>query len=264
MDTLVAVAERPPALLPVRQARSTEPNATLIARIDLTPAVAIFRIRPDGPVPAFEPGQYLALGITVDGTFLQRPYSTSSPRGTTGPLEFLIRRVPDGTFTPHLWTLATGTRLRLGPPKGLFRTDRDDPRTHLFAATGTGLAPFVSMVGSSLGQRRPPRSVVVHGVSRMPELAYRELLEGWDRARPHVVYRPVISRPPGPADGPWVGPVGRLDATLGDLCDELAIDPADTVAYVCGNPQMIEAVAALLRARGLPPEAVRTEGYWTP
>lgn len=214
-------------------------------------------------MPPFEPGQYLTLGVSVDGRLIRRPYSTSSPAGTTDVLEFLIRLVPGGTFTPYLWALPTGSPVHLGRPKGLFRADKDDVRTHLFIATGTGLAPFVSMIRSAqtLSLRR---AVVVHGVSRVPELAYRDLLTRWAGDRPDSAYRPVLSRPPAPSDGCWRGYRGRLDATLGPICDELQVDPADTVAYACGNPAMITATETVLGRRGFPAEAIRSEGYWIP
>ena len=252
------------APVPVRAPRTTEPNAVLVARIDLTPSMAIFRIRPDGPVPPFEPGQYLTMGVTVDGRYICRPYSTSSPAGATHELEFLIRLVPGASFTPLLWALPHGARLRLGPPKGLFRTDPGDIRTHLFVATGTGLAPFVSMVRSSTVSPRPRRSIVVHGVSRMAELAYRDELGSLARTRPDLEYRPVLSRAPTGLDGTWHGDTGRLDTALGPICDELALDPDDLVAYICGNPGMIASVEALMLARGLPAAAIRSEGYWVP
>lgn len=260
MDIMPAT---PMAVGPAHRARRvSEPNAVLAARIDLTPSMAIFRVRPYSPSPPFEPGQYLALGISIDGRLIQRPYSTSSPAGTTDELEFLIRLVPGGTFTPFLWALPTGAPVHLGPPKGLFRTDTGDTRTHLFIATGTGLAPFVSMIRSSLTRASPPRTIVVHGVSRLPELAYRDLLGRWERDLANSAYRPVLSRPPAPTDGHWTGYRGRLDATLGPICDELEIDPRDTVVYACGNPAMITATATLLHRRGFPAEAVRSEGYW--
>jgi len=260
----IAVATPSPTRLPARAPRPTEPNAVLVARIDLTPSVAIFRIRPDGPAPVFEPGQYLTLGIVVEGRLICRPYSTSSAANTTDELEFLIRLVPGATFTPLLWALPRGARLRLGPPKGLFRLERGDTRSHLFVATGTGLAPFMSMVRTSLASAHPRRAIVVHGVSRMPELAYRAELATIARDRPNVVYRPVLSRPPTTADGQWLGDIGRLDTALGPICDELALAPADTVAYICGNPAMITAASALLIGRGFPAAAIRSEGYWVP
>ena len=90
------------------------PNATLIRRVDLTPSVARFVVRRDGPAALHVAGQYLALGIWADGRPLQRPYSTASPPTATDELEFLIRRVPHGALTPRLWELPAGARLRVG------------------------------------------------------------------------------------------------------------------------------------------------------
>lgn len=242
------------------------PNATLAERVDLTSCIARFRIRPDDGVPAFEPGQYLALGLPVDGRLLQRPYSTASPKGASEEVEFLIRRVPTGAFTPLLWELPVGARLRIGRPKGLFTMKPGDPRNHLFIATGTGLAPFVSMLetllaGGDSGER-PPRAVVVHGVSRVAELAYREQLERWASDDRGVAYAPAISRPDHPENLGWDGAVGRVDAILDALCDEHALDPLTTVAYLCGNPEMIAAVERILEARGFPSDAIVSEHYW--
>jgi ferredoxin/flavodoxin---NADP+ reductase len=238
-------------------------NATLTGRFDLTADIARFRVRPDAAPPAFEPGQYLAIGLEIEGRMIQRPYSTASARGTRDELEFLIRRVPDGTLTSRLWQLPTGARLRLGPPKGLLRLVPGNQVTHMFVATGTGLAPFVSMLRSSLPTMPALRAIVVHGVSYVPELGYRAQLERWQGLHPLLTYRPVISRPHDPANAGWRGPVGRLDSDLTAICDDMAIDPADTIAYLCGNPAMIAAVTAVLHARGLPQESVRTEQYWT-
>jgi ferredoxin-NADP reductase len=139
----------PIAPRPARR-REITPNATLVDRIDLTPSVARFVVPPDGGVPPFSPGQYFALGLEVEGALLQRPYSTASPAGETDVVEFLIRRVGTGTFTPHLWGMTPGGRVWLGPPKGLFTLRPGDERTHLFVSTGTGLAPFISMAEALL------------------------------------------------------------------------------------------------------------------
>lgn len=250
----------------VRVPIATTPNATLADRIDLTPSIARFRIRPDDGVPAFEPGQYLALGLPVEGRLLQRPYSTASPRRARDEVEFLIRRVPTGAFTPLLWDLPVGARLRLGRPKGLFTMKPDDQREHLFVATGTGLAPFVSMLetllaGSGSGER-PPRAVVVHGVPFVGELAYREQLEQWASDGHRVVYAPAISRPNHPGNAGWSGAAGRVDTILDSLCEEHALDPLGTVAYLCGNPEMIAAGERILAARGFPPDGIVSEHYW--
>ncbi len=244
------------------------PNATLVRRIDLTPAVARFIIRPDQGIPAFAPGQYFALGVTLDGRVLQRPYSAASPPGSGRYLEFLIRRVPGGMLTPVLWELGAGARLRLGRPKGLFRLSPGERGSHLFVATGTGLAPALSMLASlrasvDSASSTPWRAVVVHGTSSADELAYRDRLERWAKADPRVAYVPAVSRPGHPANVGWDGATGRVDGLIGAVCERFGLDAAGTVAYVCGNPDAIAAVTRALVARGFPTGAILTEQYWT-
>lgn len=250
------------------------PNATLSAQIDLTPTMTQFVVRPDDGVGAFEPGQYFALGVTVDGGLIQRPYSTSSPRDARTELEFLVRLVPGGSFTPMLWALRVGDRIRIGRAKGLFRLRRGDPRTHLFVATGTGLAPFLSMAeslirddGASSPRPRgpsaaPPRAIVVHGVSHVDELAFRDRLERLAADRGDLHYLPVVSRPAEAVNAGWSGLTGRLDAQLGAICDRHRLEPAASVAYLCGNPEMIAGVERLLAARGFDRDAIVSEQYW--
>ena len=245
----------------VPAAPTAEDNATVVDREDLTPSVARFRIRPDIPPPHVEPGQYLTLGLAVDGRIVQRPYSTATRAGAHEELEFLVRLVPGGTFTPLLWTLGVGDRLRIGRPKGLFNRIPGDDRTHLFIATGTGLAPFVGMIDTFIGRPEAPRAVVIHGVSHVGELAYRERFERWAATAP-IRYIPSISRPHDPSNAGWTGWTGRVDAILDDVCATIRFAPRDTIAYLCGNPGMIAAGERILAARGLPEMAIRSEQYW--
>jgi ferredoxin-NADP reductase len=239
------------------------PNATLVERIDLTADIARFLVRPDDGVPPFAAGQYLAFGLRIGDAFVQRPYSTaSSPDTVDDTLEFLIRRVPGGTFTPALWARPPGARLRLGRPKGLFTLVPNDTRTHLFVATGTGLAPFVSMLDRLLADATPRRAVVVHGVARAAELGYRARLEALARAGAPVTYAPTVSRRGDPANAGWRGRTGRAETAVDGLFDALCLDPGSTVAYLCGNPGMIVETERVLQEHGLPSAAIRTEHYW--
>lgn len=254
----------------VRPTAAIEPNATLEARDDLTPTIARLRIRADDGRPVFRAGQYLAIGLPVDGRFVQRPYSVASAPDDTEALEFLVRLVPGGSLTPHLWRLRPGDRVRIGPPKGLFTLDDDDPRQHLLLATGTGIAPLRSMLWALLartattvaGVRRDRRPIVVHGVATKPEFAYRDQLERLSRDGT-IVYVPAISRPSDPENSAWRGPTGRLDGLMTQVAADAALAPSSTVAYLCGNPAMILGVGSRLADLGLPPEAIRAEQYWT-
>jgi ferredoxin--NADP+ reductase len=240
-------------------------NATIAWRDDLTATVARFGIRPDDGVPAFQAGQYAALSLVIGGRVVQRPYSaatasTAAAAPADAEVEFLIRLVTGGALTPALWRARPGDRVRLGRPKGLFLLTPDDARCHLLLATGTGVAPLVAMA-TVLRSRGPvpPRIVLIHGVREADELAYRDRLEAWARADPRIHYLPVVS-----GAGDWPGRRGRIDAALPSIVDELAVDPAGAVAYLCGSPGMIEGVSAVLGDLGLAPAAIRSERYWDP
>ena len=237
-----------------------DPNAVLVERRDLTDAVAHFHVRPDDGPPPFQAGQYFALGLPVGERLVLRPYSVASASGRD--LEFFIRRVDGGALTPRLWALRPGARLRLGKAKGLFTLIERDRRAHLFVATGTGLAPVVSMVETLLASGDPPHVVVVHGVAHASELGFRDRLERWATESSVLTYVPAVSRPGDDRNAAWRGRVGRLDALLGPLIDELALVPDRTVAYLCGNPAVVAVAAQVLAARGLPRDAIRSEDYW--
>ena len=263
MDTVIA--RRPPPPPRIARADAVATNATIVEREDVSSSVVRFRIRPDGGVPAFEPGQYFALGIDDEGRPLQRPYSTASARGEADALEFLVRLVSGGALTPRLWPLGAGDRLRLGRPKGLFTADAADPRRPVYVATGTGIAPLLSMLETRLRERADGpaarRPIVIHGVARAGDLAWRGRFETLV-AHGRIAYAPAVSRPADPANTGWRGATGRIDALLPSLLAAAGADPARTVAFICGNPGMTDSVADTLRVLGLPDEAVRSEAYW--
>ena len=157
-----------------------------------------------------------------------------------------------------------GSRLRLGRPKGLFTADPAEVRRPVFVATGTGIAPLRSMLETRLreGSERPPVApVVVHGVARADELAYRGRLEALaDQGR--ITYLPAVSRPGDPANAGSTVLTGRVASLLPGILAGIRADPARTIAYVCGNPGMTEAATAALTGWGMPDEAVRSEAYW--
>jgi ferredoxin--NADP+ reductase len=259
------VAIRPlPAPRIVRPAQ-TGSNATLVERQAVSPTVIRLRVRPDGPVPVFNPGQYLALGVVVDDRRLQRPYSAASARGESYALEFLVRLVDGGALTPRLWRLRVGDRVHLGHPKGLFTAEPADDRRPVYVATGTGIAPLRSMLETRLMERSDgpagSRPVVVHGVARAEDLAYHERL-GVLADQGRITYVPAVSRPEDPANAGWTGLIGRVASMLPGILAEIEADPARTIAYVCGNPGMTEAATVALTGWGMPDEAVRSEAYW--
>jgi ferredoxin--NADP+ reductase len=240
-------------------------NATVVRRQDDTADLASFWVRLDGdPVP-FEPGQYMTIGIFADGKLWQRPYSVASAPSVAGTegYELYVRHVPIIRFTTLLWRLQPGARVRLTGPKGRFSLEPDDRRTHLYVSTGTGIAPFLSMIRETMAQRRPRKTVVLHGASYQHELGYRKILEDLERTGAYpVTYVPTISRPNDPANAGWQGRTGRAEAVVGGVCRDLRLSPDRTVVYICGNPEMILNVERELMERGFPEFHVKKELYW--
>ncbi len=240
-------------------------NARLVRRVDQTDDLACFWVKFDGEPVRFEPGQYMTIGVYADGKLVQRPYSVASAPVDAGDggYEFYVRLVPILRFTTLLWRLPIGHEMRMIGPKGRFLLEPDDDRTHLFVSTGTGLAPFISMIRETMAEGRPRKTVVLHGCSFEDELGYRELLEGWQRDGTYPVrYVPTISRPNDARNAAWTGRTGRAEAVVGAVCHDLGLRPERTVVYICGNPDMILNVEAELMARGFPEFHVKKELYW--
>ena len=240
-------------------------NARLVKRVDQNEDLAYFWVKFDGPATPFAAGQYMTTGVYADGRIVQRPYSVASAPGVadTEGYELYVRLVPVLQFTTALWRLPVGHRMRMIGPKGRFMLEPDDDRTHLFVSTGTGIAPFVSMMRQTLLDGAPRRTVLVNGCSYADELGYRDLLEGWERDGGYpLTYVPTISRPHDERNAGWDGRVGRAEAVIGSVCTDLRLKPEKTVVYICGNPEMILNVEAALLDRGFPEFHVKKELYW--
>ncbi len=258
----IELPEDPRTIEPVAE----QYNARLVRRVDQTDDLAYFWVKFDGQEPVcFEPGQYLTIGVFADGKLVQRPYSVASApvEAADGGYEFYVRLVPILRFTTLLWRLEIGHEMRMIGPKGKFLLELDDERTHLFISTGTGIAPFISMIRQSMADKRPRQTVVLHGCSFEDELGYRDLLEGWERDGAYPVrYVPTISRPDDPRNSGWTARVGRAETVVASVCEDLGLGPERTVVYICGNPDMILNVERVLVERGFPEFHVKKELYW--
>jgi ferredoxin--NADP+ reductase len=240
-------------------------NATLVRRVDQHESLATFWVRFDAEPTPFEPGQYMTIGVFSDGKLVQRPYSVASDPAAAGDTgyEFYVRLVDGGAFTPLLWKLPEGHRMRMIGPKGKFLLEPDDDRTHLFVSSGTGNAPFVAMMRALLREGRPRRAVFLNGVSYARDLGYRELLEDWERSGGYPVrFVPTVSRPSDPLNAGWTGRTGRVETVIEPVLDELGLAADDCIAYLCGNPDMILSAEETLLDRGFDEASVRKELYW--
>ena len=239
------------------------PNATIAARADMTDTLCAFTFALDSALGEFKPGQYVSLGVAESGGLTQRPYSIVSVDDSGRWLELFIRRVRDGALSGRLWPLAVGSRVRVGPARGLFALDPADQRERLLIGTGTGLAPLLAMLESMALRGDTTRAVLIHGVSYQDELAFGERVQGWVEGGLPIDYLPAVSRPDDPRNASWPGLVGRADAILGRVLAEWP-STRGGVAYMCGNPDMVEACSKVLADAGFVDSDIRAEKFHAP
>lgn len=245
------------------------PNATISSRTDINDELIVLRVLPDeGLDLSYQPGQYAELGITEGEKFIRRPYSIASAPSLGREIEFFIVKVADGEFTPKLFALNTGDRIWLGPKiKGKFTLDAVPPGKDLITiSTGTGLAPFMSMLRENLNSERWNKFVVVNCVRLVRDLGYKDELEQLSTSREDVAYIPMVTRED------WQGIRGRVQKLFEEnLFEQLAgikLDPNQSQVLLCGNPEMIESVIAILEGQGFKvhskkePGNIHFERYW--
>ncbi len=224
----------------------------------------------EAPLPAFEAGQFVRLGLEVDGEIVGRPYSLVNPPGAA-PLEVYFDVVPQGPLSTRLASLAPGDEILVGSsPYGfLVLSQMPDGRDLWLIASGTGIGPFVSILESEAAWQRFENLRLVHGVRREAELAYRARLQEIERRRgERFRYLPFLSR-----QVKDFALTGRIPAAIGDgrlqAAAGLEIDPAVSRVMLCGNPGMVDgalqalAAAGLCRHRRREPGQVLLEEYWS-
>jgi len=210
----------------------------------------------------FENGQFVMLGVEVDGRPLVRAYSVASPNWEE-TLHFFSIKVQAGPLTSRLQHLKVGDPVLVSrkPTGTLLISDLHAGRNLYLLGTGTGLAPWLSIVQDPDTYERFERVVVCHGVRHESDLAYREFFETTlpnhpvlgDLVRDRLLYFPAVTREPFAFNGQ--DHRGRLTAMLetGRMQELLGLDPLDPAhdrAMLCGSPQMLDDLRTLLDAKG--------------
>jgi ferredoxin--NADP+ reductase len=225
---------------------------------------ALFSLRVAGAPLAFEAGQFVRIALDIDGERVARPFSMVNAPGEP-MLEFYGIVVPQGPLSPRLARLRPGERLLVAsnPAGFLVLSEIPAAETLWLMSTGTGIAPFISMLRAGTPWERFQDVVLVHAVRHAPELVYRDDI---GRARAsrgsRFVYVPVVSREdvPGTLRGriPALVRDGRLEGEAG-----LKLAPETSQVMLCGNPDMLKDTTAVLAGRGMRKNRRRTPGHIT-
>ena len=205
----------------------------------------------------FESGHFVMIGLPIDGRPLLRAYSIASPHYAEH-LEFLSIKVPDGPLTSRLQHLQVGDEVLVGrkPTGTLVLSDLLPGRALYLFATGTGLAPFMSLIRDPEVYERFDKVVLVHGVREASELAYADVIERelprdeflGAEIKAKLIYFPTVTRESFRNQG-------RLPALIesGVLCREIGLAPIDASvdrAMICGGAGMLKDTRATLDKLG--------------
>ena len=221
-----------------------------------TDSLFSFRTTRD-PSFRFRSGEFTMIGIPVDGKPLLRAYSVASANYEE-ELEFFSIKVADGPLTSRLQHLKAGDPVMVSrKPTGTLVLDNLAPGKHLYLlGTGTGLAPFLSIIKDPETYERFAKVIVVHGVRFAKDLAYSEIISDilpkdeflGELVSEQLIYYPTVTREP-------FRNTGRITALMesGKLFSDIGLPPMsvpDDRFMLCGSPQMIADVRALLDGRG--------------
>jgi ferredoxin--NADP+ reductase len=220
------------------------------------------------PTLRFTAGQFVMLGLMVEGKPLVRAYSVASPPWDEG-LEFLSIKVQDGPLTSRLQHVRAGDEILIGrKPVGTLVMDALLPgRTLWLYGTGTGLAPFLSLIREPEVYDRFERVVLLHGVRQVAELAYADMIEALpqDEALGELVggtllYYPTVTREPFRNQGRVTDLIrsGKLFNDLGLP----AFSPAEDRIMLCGSPEMLVETKGLLEGMGFEEGANSRPGHY--
>lgn len=205
----------------------------------------------------FRNGEFTMVGLQIDGRPLLRAYSMASANHEE-TLEFFSIKVPDGPLTSRLQHLKEGEPILIGKkPTGTLVTDNLLPGKNLYLlGTGTGLAPFLSLIKDPAVYDRFENIVLVHGVRFIKDLAYQDHINETlpnneylgEMISEQLIYYPTVTREPFRHNG-------RITELMesGKLFDDIGLPAIDNVndrVILCGGPQMLEDTRNFFESRG--------------
>jgi len=238
-----------------------------------TPSLVSVRVT-RSPTFNFVPGQFARIGLKSDDLQrepnLWRAYSMVT-HPSEDALEFLSVTVPGGEFSPKLANLQPGDPLWVEKaPFGFLTLERFEPARALWlVATGTGLSAYLPMLAEASTWANFETVILVHGVRTARELAYRDTIEAICKQQPNLRYLPVLSRELwGEARIPPQRITQALQTGLLEEVAGQALTPDNARIMLCGNPEMVTEMRAMLSDRGFAPSrrgnpgTLAVENYW--
>jgi ferredoxin--NADP+ reductase len=229
----------------------------------------LFTLQIEANISQFTAGQFTSLALDIDGERIARPYSFLSSPGQQ-PLEFFFYTATGGVLSNQLVELDCGSPVWVkNQANGFFVLNEVPESEELWMiGTGTGVAPFLSILGTDEPWQRFKKIVLVYAVRTIADLRYQDRIDSYAKKHPdQFLYQSFVSREEmsGAIHGriPAALEDGRLEQAVG-----LTLDKSRSHFMLCGNPDMVRDVTAVLKTKGFSknrrrtPGHITTENYW--
>ena len=227
---------------------------TVVDRIaTLSYNVRSFRLRLINPPHlAFESGQFVIVNVPKDGAVVKRAYSIASPPHEAGVVELCIQHVDGGVASTFFWGLKEGAPVSVSGPHGKFTLKPSLDYEPVFMATGTGVAPFRSMLQHLCHLNFANPMWLLFGCRYEHGVLYEAEFRAMASMRHNFHYLPTVSRPKE-----WRGETGHIQQTF----QKHITDYANKEIYICGWLEVVKAVVKDLMAWGVPPAQIHYEEW---
>jgi ferredoxin-NADP reductase len=227
-------------------------EAKLIETTEIAPEVRHFVFEvPEVGRFTFVPGQFVSMNQVINEKKITRAYSIASAPSESNRFELCLNLVHEGLLSPRLFQMRPGDTIEIRRPLGMFVL-RNPPRDSILIATGTGIAPFRSILKAQLHEKSQAFTLIF-GVRHESHLMYRAEFEEMARRFPHFRFLPTLSRP----TASWTGRSGHVQMHLGEAIG----DRRDVDVFLCGLKLMVDDVRNILKDMGFDRKQILFEKY---
>ena len=198
----------------------------------------------------FLPGQYLIIIFSKDDKIIRKFYSISSSNKIKDKIEFVVKIIENGLGSTYLSNLKEGDNVEFQGPAGLFYL-KQDIFPKIFVATGTGIAPMVSMIKSHLGEVNS-KIKLVWGLRTKDDIYYLDLLQGMAQKYENFSYEIYLSREVGG---------GRVNIGIDKVLNDPEIDKINMEFYISGDRNIVDSIRSYLIEKQILPENIKLEKF---
>lgn len=231
-------------------------RARLIQSVEIAPDVRHFVFEAtEVEKLSFAPGQFVSFTDSVDGKKITGAYSIASAPEEANRFELCLNLVTDGHLSPRLFSMQAGDSIEMLPPLGQFVIRHPD-RDAVLIATGTGIAPFRSILRAHLNDASAAFTLL-YGVRHEYGMLYRTEFEEMARRDSHFRFLPTLTRP-GPG---WTGLTGRVQQHLMEALGKQPGPRSDVDVFLCGLKAMVDDVRNILKGMGFDRKQILYEKY---